>query len=99
LKIATSYSISTTTTTVASGATAATSTNVAMVYKNYFFGQEATAITDMKQCTIVRGSTLPVESNHGYNIKNAQGDADILQSDLPNGRCFPGGAPATQSFW
>ena len=41
-------------------------------YKNYFFGQEASTITDAKQCTIVRGSTLKVESNRGYAVKNAE---------------------------
>lgn len=99
LKIATSYNISTTTSTEGSGTIQATSSNVATLYKNYFFGQDASSITDMKQCTIVRGSTLKVEANHGYNIKNAESDANILSSDLPNGRCFPGSTPATLSYW
>lgn len=69
------------------------------LYKNYFFGQEASSITDMKQCTIVRGSTLKVEANRGYNPKNSENDVKILQSDLPNGQCFSGNTPATQSYW
>lgn len=53
----------------------------------------------MKQCTIVRGSTLKVESNRGYDVKNAELDANLLQADLPNGACFPNSVPATNSYW
>jgi len=104
LKIVTSYKVSTTSYTKstattnppASGLSATVGTRV---YKNYLFGQDASVINDAKQCTIVRGSTLTVESNHGYDIQTAQSDVNILQADLPSGQCFPGGAPATQSFW
>ena len=40
--------------------------------RSYFFGKEASTVTDADQCTIVRGSTLKVESNRGYNIKNVE---------------------------
>lgn len=53
----------------------------------------------MKQCTIVRGSTLTVEANRGYNIKNAELDANLLQADLPNAACFRGATAATSSYW
>jgi len=70
-----------------------------MSYISEIFGQEASAITDMKQCTIVRGSTLKVESNRGYNMKNAETDANFLQSDLSGGACFFGGTSLTASYW
>lgn len=69
------------------------------LYRNYFFGQDASAVTDMKQCTIVRGSTVKVEANRGYNVNNSEADLKLLQSDLPEGKCFPGGKPATWSYW
>lgn len=100
LKILSSYTV--TSRTRASAGTIAvpkpfsTSTKI---YKNYFFGQEANLVTDMKQCSIVRGSSLVAESNRGYNIKNAELDAALLQSDLSMGRCFPGSKPATVSYW
>jgi hypothetical protein len=56
-------------------------------------------MNDPKQCTIVRGSTLKVEANRGYNIKNAQVDANFLSSDLGRGQCFPNSKPATISYW
>lgn len=52
----------------------------------------------MKQCTIVRGSTLKVEANRGYNPRNSEDDVKLLQS-APNGQCFSGNTPATQSYW
>lgn len=68
-------------------------------YKNYFFGQEASTITDTKQCTIVRGSTLKVESNRGYNINNAEKDINFLNADQPGGGCFNGTTASTNSYW
>lgn len=53
----------------------------------------------MKQCTIVRGSTLNVESNRGYAVKNAEPDMRLLQADLPNGRCFSNNTAATNAYW
>lgn len=101
LKIATSYKIVSRTRTGASGdgASGQKVKSNTRVYKNYLFGQEASAITDMKQCTIVRGSTLKVESNRGYNMKNAETDANFLQSDLSGGACFFGGTSLTASYW
>lgn len=87
------------TTSTVPAVTEMTSDTKTRVYKNYFFGQEATAVSAMKQCTIVRGSDLVVESNRGYAIKNTQGDVNFLQSDLGGGACFPGGTPATFSYW
>lgn len=54
-------------------------------YKNYLFGQEANTLTDAKQCTIVRGSTLKVEANRGYDINNAEKDVNFLNADRPGG--------------
>ena len=53
----------------------------------------------MKQCTIVRGSTLKVEANRGYVISNAEPDAKLLQADLPRAACFPHATAATASYW
>lgn len=51
----------------------------------------------MKQCTIVRGSTLKVESNRGYDMKNAEIDGKLLGAE--GAMCFPGNAPGTTSYW
>ncbi len=47
----------------------------------------------------MRGSTLPVEANRGYDVNNAQPDVMLLQKDLPNGRCFPNNSVAAMAFW
>ena len=97
MKIPISYTVSTRNRTGAG--VAAKFKTTTRTYKNYFFGQEADAITDMKQCSIVRGSTLTVEANRGYDVKNAEPDANLLQADLPGGACFLGGSAATTSYW
>lgn len=54
LKIATGFTFDT---NINKGSLNVNNKNVTLVYKNYFFGQEASAITDAKQCSIVRGNT------------------------------------------
>ena len=44
------------------------SNNNTKVFKNYFFGKKAESLTAANQCTIVRGSSLKAEANHGFNI-------------------------------
>lgn len=95
VKVATSHRVTTTTysssstgesggsTEGSSSGTGVTATSNSKLYKNYFFGQDASAITSINQCTIVRGSDLKVESNHGYNINTTESDVKILQENLP----------------
>lgn len=72
----------------------------AVNYKNYLYGRDASTLSGATDCSIVRGSgDGMVESNRGMNIKNAQSDASLLQTDLPNGGCFPKGKIATQTYW
>ena len=94
------------TTVDASGATSTTpavtqiqATSNSKLYKNYFFGRDAITVTNINQCTIVRGSDLKVEANHGYNINTTESDVKILQENLPKGGCFPNKTAATRAFW
>lgn len=66
-------------------------------YANYFFGRKAETINRANQCTIVRGSTLTVEANRGYNIQQIEADSALLSSGGVG--CFPGNKPALQSYW
>ena len=50
----------------------------APVYKNYYYGLDASNVQSAKDCTIVRGSSLMVEANRGYNTMNVQSDVDLL---------------------
>ena len=61
-------------------------------------GRKADTITEAKDCTIVRGSTLRAEMNRGYNPNNADDDTNLLNKDLGS-RCFPRGSAATASYW
>jgi hypothetical protein len=75
-----------------------TGTNVLPpVYQNYLFGKQASSITSAKECSIVRGSTLPVEANRGYNILNVE--PDIQKLSQYTALCFPGGTPAAADWW
>lgn len=67
------------------------------IYQNYYFGKQAASITSAKDCSIVRGSTLPVEANRGYNIMNAE--PDVKKLTQYTSLCFPGGTPATGDWW
>lgn len=81
--------------------------NEPKVYRNYFFGQRADEITNANQCSIVRGTDLPVEANRGYNVQNLQKDIDALQNPslspftgISGNACFAGnGTPYTQDTW
>lgn len=66
-----------------------TSTKSSRSYRNFIYGKQGADIKTAADCSIVRGSTLPVEANRGYDVTNSEADASLLQSDLPNGRCFP----------
>ncbi len=68
-------------------------------YRNFIFGKEGSQINAANECTIVRGSSLAVEANRGYDVSNAQADVALLQKDLPNGRCFPNSSVAGMAFW
>jgi hypothetical protein len=68
-------------------------------YRNYLFGKTGESITTAEQCSIVRGSSLPVEANRGYNTFNSENDVNVLNADLPNGGCFAGGEAKTMAFW
>lgn len=71
------------------------------MYDNYFYGTKASAITSASQCSLIRGSTFggrstTVETNHGYNIVGAEGDAQLIKNDTSAGiQCNP----LTQSYW
>ena len=57
--------------------------------RNYFYGQEASGVTDASMCTIARGSEhigtyrdgLLVEANQGFDLKKIEGNATLLASD------------------
>lgn len=68
-------------------------------YRNFLYGREGSLVQKAEDCTIVRGSTLPVEANRGYNALNSQADLALLQADRPGGKCFPGGNIAAGAFW
>lgn len=70
---------------------------IAPVYQNYLYGKTASGITNAKECSIVRGSSLPVEANRGYNILNIEKDLSML-TPYPT-VCFPGGTSASKDFW
>lgn len=72
-------------------------TQTPSVYQNYYFGKQASSISKAQECSIVRGSTLPVEANRGYNIMNA--DPDVKKLTQYTTLCFPGGTPATGDWW
>ncbi len=57
-------------------------------YSNYLFGRRADSLETAGDCSIVRGSTLPVEANRGYNVQNVQKDLDALSN--PNVTPFVG---------
>ncbi|MDD2745687.1 MAG: VCBS repeat-containing protein, partial [Candidatus Gracilibacteria bacterium] len=67
------------------------------IYYNYYFGKAASTITSARECSIVRGSTLPVEANRGYNILNVE--PDLKKLTPYTAECFPAGKPATGDFW
>jgi hypothetical protein len=58
------------------------------LYQNYYFGKNANDIQSASDCTIVRGSSIAVEANRGFNIANVEGDVATLGA---NARlCFSG---------
>jgi hypothetical protein len=73
------------------------STETPSTYQNYYFGKQASSITKAQECSIVRGSSLPVEANRGYNIMNT--DSDIKNLTQNAALCFPGGKPSTSDWW
>jgi hypothetical protein len=66
-------------------------------YQNYLFGRGAKDITRASECSIVRGSTLRVEANRGYNPLGVQPDVEQLSATPV--LCYPGDSPQTQDFW
>jgi len=66
-------------------------------YTNYFFGKMGSSITKAEQCSIVRGSTLAVESNRGYNVNNVQPDIDTLSPE--GAKCAIGTGLNTSAYW
>lgn len=93
------HSINENSATAGSEGTPGTSSSSSRSYQNYLYGKPGANVSKAEDCTIVRGSSLVVEANRGYDVSNSESDVSILQNDLPNGRCFPGGKPAAMSFW
>lgn len=93
------HSINESSATAGSEGTPGTSSSSSRSYQNYLYGKPGASVSKAEDCTIVRGSSLVVEANRGYDVSNSESDVSILQNDLPNGRCFPGGKPAAMSFW
>ncbi len=90
------------TTTVVSGtgdsATSAKSNSTSTaIYNNYYFGKKASDVSSARECSIVRGSSLVVEANRGFNIKNIQNDVKLLSQN--GALCFAGGVGQTTDFW
>jgi len=98
LKIATEYTVETKKTGSLND-----NSNKTRTYKNYFFGQEANQVSDMKQCSIVRGnrtnSGIIVEANRGNAIKNIQSDVDFLSSNPSASTCLSATASKTMTYW
>ncbi len=83
--------------TIGSSTTSGGQAPSAVLYQNYYFGKKASEITSARECSIVRGSSLAVEANRGFNIQNIQGDVQLLSQNAVT--CFAGGVPQTKDFW
>jgi hypothetical protein len=67
------------------------------LYTNYYYGQNANEIKEAKDCTIVRGSSLKVEANRGFDISTVESDVSTLGANAP--LCFAGSKWQTGDFW